>query len=146
MRQLSRFALAATFGAAILTGCRDATGPTIVRTYVLRALGSNVLPAPEGLSPDYLIVADTLRFRSDGIVTESIVRQWPDLTSGLPVKRFGTGKWRYRIDGTAVTFEVICGPNADCAMPPEGVLLDDTLDVSYRMSILPTYHYERIRP
>ncbi len=145
MRHLSRFAIVAVCSASALTGCQDSTAPTVVSTYVLRALGSTPVPAPEGASPDYLLVADTMRFRSDGIVTQTITRQMPD-AAGATTRTHGTSTMHYTIDGSVVHFSVTCPPGADCIRTPMGTLIDSKLDMFYDPGLPPIYHFERISP
>lgn len=114
--------LALSMFSTITVGCRESLSPAgIAGTYVLERVGDDPLPAEVFRDTHGIvsIVADTLRLRANGRGSFASVRII-DLV-GVEAPRIPNrleSSLTFRVVGSRIEMEFICGPNALCAPGP----------------------------
>lgn len=85
-----------------------------------------------------LLLADTLHFDGTGNATESATLL--EQTSASRVIH-GTQHLTYEVDGPTLRLFVYCPPNANCAAPPQGTIMDANHLITLAGDMI--YQYER---
>jgi hypothetical protein len=113
-----------------VAGCTDVLSPVdYFGEYALTRVGGNALPAFvfDNGSVSAVVVADTIRIRSDG--TGSRTGVWiytnvgPQLAITAPNRVEGTSEFVYKVVKNRLEMTTVCGPLANCAPPPHVVAI-----------------------
>ena len=95
--------------------------------YVAISLGGGAIPRTVTLDGEQrTLLADTLRFFSDGSSVRTQVLRLP----GDVISRYTT-TLKYQVDGTKLMFILNCPPNALCAGPQEGIIVESRITFPY---------------
>jgi hypothetical protein len=141
---------------ALIVSCRDATDPPGQpdEEYVLRSVAGAALPATVvvGDATEWQIVADTMRFRSDGTGTEVFV--WRTTVAGQapgdPEREERSFQYQLKPNGV-VEIEFPCpdfpaGNTASCIAPPHyrGTIGDAEIEFDFALSYPTPFRFERV--
>jgi hypothetical protein len=132
-----RFAVLACAMSIASLGCRDisAVPQRLSALYVLQTINGLRLPATaaQGDGQQYVVLADSLRFDVNGMVTRSYTQRWISSTPPLIDTIYSsTLVLPYSIDGKAITigYRQGCGPLANCIGYEEGFIDASTVQIS----------------
>jgi hypothetical protein len=117
-------------GITFAAGCTDVLSPAeYIGEYALTRVAGNALPAFvfDNGSVSAVVVADTIRVRSDGTGSRTSVRVYTNVNRHVaitaPTRVEGTTEFVYRVVQNRLEITTVCAANANCAPPPHVVAI-----------------------